>query len=140
MQVEIGVLADAANISREGKLNICGVFQHIFGQNVPISWPMMSMVLQLRLAPEETGRRHTLSLRLNGPDGKVVQQFPDAQFEAPAELNAKKVTVPLTINFSGLVFPSFGAYAFELLVNGTTLTHVELEVGQIPTQRPAQAA
>jgi hypothetical protein len=140
MQVEIAVLADAANISREGKLNICGVFQHIYGQAVPIGWPMMSLVLQLRLLPEETGKRHTLIIRLNGPDGKLVQQFPDAQFEAPADPGSRKVTVPLTANFAGLVFPGFGLYGFELVVDGKSLSTIELEVGQIPMQRPGHAA
>lgn len=140
MKVEIAVLADAANVSRESKLNICGIFQNIFGQSPPIAWPMMTLVLQLRLDAAETGRRHALSLRLKAPDGSLVQQFPDAQFESTAELTAPKVTLPLTINFSGLVFPAFGTYTFEVQVNGATLTNVELEVGQIPTQRAAQAA
>lgn len=141
MQVEIAVLADAANISREGKLNICGVFQHIFGQSVPIGWPIMSLVLQLQLAPEEAGRPHSLTIRLSGPDGKILQQFPEAQFEAPADPGARKVTVPLTINFAGLVFPAFGIYGFELVVDGKSLTTVELEVGQVPMQqRPGHAA
>ena len=141
MQVEIAVLADAANISREGKLNICGIFQHVFGQSLPIGWPMMTLVLQLRLAPEEAGQRHTLSIRLNAPQGNVLQQFPDAQFEAPADPGARKVIIPLTVNFAGLAFPAFGQYGFEILVNGVSLTTVELEVGQIPPQqRPAQAA
>lgn len=140
MKVEIAVLADAANVSRESKLNICGIFQNIFGQAAPISWPMMTLVLQLRLDASETGRRHALGLKLHGPDGKVVQQFPDAQFESTAELTAPKVTLPLTINFSGLAFPTFGTYSFEVQVNGEVLTNVELEVGRIPTQRAAQAA
>lgn len=141
MQVEIAVLADAANISREGKLNICGVFQNIFGQSVPIGWPIMTLVLQIRLEPGEAGRPHGLTIRLNGPDGKLLQQFPDAQFEAPADPGARKVTVPLTINFAGMVFPAFGVYGFELVVDGKTLSTVELEVGQIPLQqRPGQAA
>ncbi len=141
MQAEIAVLADAANVSREGKLNICGVFQNIFGQSVPIGWPVMTLVLQLRLTPEEAGRPHGLAIRLNGPDGQAVQQFPDAQFQAPAEPGARKVTVPLTINFAGLVFPAFGLYGFELRVDGQPLSTVELEVGQMPLQqRPGHAA
>ena len=140
MRAEIAVLADAANISREGKLNICGVFQNIFGQTLPIGWPVMCLVLQLRLESEETGKRHTLGIRLKAPQGNVLQQFPDAQFDSVLDPTARKVTIPLTVNFAGLVFPAFGLYGFEVLVDGVSLTTVELEVGQLPTQRPAQAA
>ena len=136
MHAEIAVLADAANISREGKLNICGIFQNIFGQNLPVGWPMMSLVLQLRLTPEETGKRHTLGIRLNAPQGNTIHQFPDAQFEAPTEPGARKVMVPLTINFAGLIFPSFGLYGFEILVDNVRLTTVEVEVGQMPLPQP----
>jgi hypothetical protein len=140
MQVEIAVLSDAANISREGKLNICGVFQNIYGQSTPIGWPLMALVLQVRLSPEETGRKHTLVIRLKGPDGKVLQQFPEAHFEAMPDPLGRRVTVPMTVNFAGLMVPSFGTYAFEISIGGTSLTSVELEVSQLSSQQPAQAA
>lgn len=35
IEVTIGLVADYANVTREGKLNIVGTFDKIYAQNVP---------------------------------------------------------------------------------------------------------
>ena len=47
MQLEIGALADAANVSQEGKLNITGIFDALNFAQVPATYPLMVLVLRL---------------------------------------------------------------------------------------------
>ena len=39
MQVPLAVLADSANVSQEGKLNIMGIFTQINAQSLPCDTP-----------------------------------------------------------------------------------------------------
>ena len=45
MRVALGVLADYANVSAEGKLNIMGVFQIVNAVQFPHVHPQMHLVL-----------------------------------------------------------------------------------------------
>lgn len=129
MKCDIAVLADAANVSREGKLNICGIFKNIYSAQLPLMWPVMVMALQLGFESAEKGKQHTLGVRLVGPDGKVIQQLPDLTIDIPADTPGEMPGLPITLNLINVGLASYGAYTFVLTANGQPLQDVPFEVG-----------
>lgn len=55
MRVALGVLADYANVSADGKLNIMGVFQIVNVIQFPHVHAQMHLVLTLEADPSEAG-------------------------------------------------------------------------------------
>lgn len=62
MNVAFALLADAANQSREGKLNILGAFGEIYATNFPARHPEMHLVLRLDASPAEAGLRKKIRI------------------------------------------------------------------------------
>ena len=56
MRVTLAVLADYANISQEGKLNILGIFDRIAVAEVPTSLPQMHFIMRLEAHAAERDR------------------------------------------------------------------------------------
>ncbi|NOT29677.1 MAG: hypothetical protein HOP15_04415, partial [Planctomycetes bacterium] len=71
MHARLAVLADAANTTAEGKLNILGEFNVIFAARVPFTWPRMFLALKLETDPGEGGQ-HTLRIRVIDEDARLV--------------------------------------------------------------------
>ena len=68
MYVSFALFADAANISREGKLNILGVFDAIQVGSLPAVHPRANLVVRLKGGPGDVGA-HTLTMRWVNPRG-----------------------------------------------------------------------
>ena len=60
MQVKLALLADYANVTAEGKLNILGIFDRINVVGVPAVHPQMHFILRLEAHPAEWDRTHPL--------------------------------------------------------------------------------
>src|SRR3990172_10923986 len=128
MDVAFALLADAANVSREGKLNILGAFDRIHGSKFPLTWPRMVLVTRFVASPVEYGQEKSLEIvtldadgkRLGGATGKM--RVPTAQSGRQLKINH---VLPMT-----LTFPAPGEYSIEILVNGEPKATVPLEVVQ----------
>ena len=68
MHVSFALFCDAANISREGKLNILGVFDAIQVGSLPAVHPRANLVLRLKGAAGDIGA-HVLTMRWLNPRG-----------------------------------------------------------------------
>jgi hypothetical protein len=145
MKLDIAVLADAANVSREGKLNICGIFRNIFGAQLPLVWPSLTIALQVTMDPSEKGRTHMLGLVFTDPKKRPMNQFPEMNFEVPADAPGSFVTLPFVLNLTNLAFPIHGVYEFALTIDGAAAGTLSLEVAPPPlppsfTQPPSPIA
>lgn len=128
MDIEIAVLADAANVSQEGKLNILGVFERIGAHQTPVSHAQLSMVIYARASHSERGQRYSLDINLIDEDGSVINAFPTLPIAVPANVSGSSIPMPLIINFPGQVFPKFGEYRYDLLINGKHRADIPLVV------------
>ena len=72
MQVKLAVVADHANVSSEGKLNILGIFDRIVVSDLPAVHPQMHLIVRLEAHPAERDRPHPVEVRLHDPDGQTV--------------------------------------------------------------------
>jgi hypothetical protein len=128
MDAKLAVLADAANLTREGKLNILGEFNVIFAARVPTTWPLMFLVLKLETTPGE-GALHRLRIRVIDQDGTVVapEVLGDANF-GERFLPGLPLTGVLIFEIRSAQFRTYGTYEFEVYVNDRVLTKVPLHV------------
>jgi hypothetical protein len=136
LEIEIAVLADAANVSREGKLNILGIFEDIMGAPLPLTHAFMVLVLLIRANPLEKGQNHQIAVRLMDQDGKTIQQFPELRIGLAAEASGSRVSIPVPMGLGNLHFTHYGAYRFEVRINGQHARDVELNVKPLPPNRP----
>ena len=137
MKVTLAVLADAANVSREGKLNILGEFSTLYAQKVPVRWPLMTLVVRLEATSGEDAR-HQLGIRVLDEDGKLVAPAIDGEITfPPGQGRGRPRRSQLIVGIQGAEFKKYGTYEFELLVDGqsqcTVPLYVEPHPGKIPT-------
>jgi len=134
MDVAFALLADAANVSREGKLNILGAFDRVHGSKFPLTWPRMVLVTRFVASAAEYGQEKSLEIvtmdadgkRLGGATGKM--RVPEGQPGRQLKINH---VLPMTVTF-----PAPGTYSIEILVNGEPKATVALEAVQRHDAQP----
>jgi hypothetical protein len=128
VDVAFALLADAANVSREGKLNILGSFDRIYGSKFPLTWPRMVLVTRFVASAAEFGTEKSIEIVTMDADGKRLgtasgkMTLPKGQAGRQLKINH---VLPMT-----MTFPAPGQYSIEILVNGEPKATVPLEVVQ----------
>lgn len=130
MQVPLALLADYANMSAEGKLNLMGAFDVIHTRQFPALHPQMHLVFRIEANPAEAGSTRKLEIKLMGEDGQTLLSL-----EAELRLEAKD-PMPLgemlrsnhIIGLQAVRFEKPGAYQFAILINGDVKATVPLKV------------
>ena len=137
MEVSFALLADAANVSREGKLNVLGAFDRIYGAKFPLTWPRMMLVTRFLASAAEFDTEKSIEIvtldadgkRLGGATGKM--RVPKGQSGRQLKINH---VLPM-----GMTFPAPGEYSIEILVNGESKATVPLDVIQREEKADGQA-
>ncbi len=120
------MLADAANVSREGKLNILGAFDRIYGAKFPLRWPRMVLVTRFEASAAEFGSEKSLEIVTMDADGKRL-----GKASGKMKIGEGRTGRQIKINHvlpMGMTFPAPGEYSIEILVNGEPKATVPLEV------------
>ncbi len=128
MDVPLALIADAANISEEGKLNVLGVFNRITARELPATHPQLTLVLKFVADAVEAGQTKRLQIFLSDPDGQRLLTL-EAEIEVPEPKDSGKpveLVMPQTI--VGLTFERSGPHAFDVLVNGEPKARVPADV------------
>lgn len=131
MELEFALLADAANISRELKLNITGEFNTIFAQTVPITWPRMTFVARLNAHVAE-GSKHTAILVMNDADGDELFRSQGFPLEFTPAGPGRPLRAGMVINLDGMTFRKYGDYEINLLVDGRLMGSAPIYVTPPP--------
>lgn len=134
VKVTLAVLADGANISREGKLNILGIFDVIHSQKFPMTHPQMLLVMRFEADFTDSDSRKKVEIHLMDADGKKL-------FVLPGEIHLGSgrpgdvigTNQILTINLARFDAP--GIYEFKILVEGELKSEVPLKVVQVSPNR-----
>lgn len=135
MYVKLALLADYANVTAEGKLNILGVFDRITVHDMPAVHPQMHLVLRLEAHPAERNRVHNVEIRLYDPDGQTVFEVKgDVVPQGPASMPMATNQI-LTLN--NLQLSKSGGYTFVVLVNDDVKYELPLGVELDRTTFPA---
>jgi len=127
MRVTLAVLADYANITREGKLNILGIFDVIHVQNFPVTHPQMQLVMRFEADNVEAGKTKKLEIQLMDEDGKRLfvlgGEFTLGPGQPGEVIGSNQI---LTINM--MKFEKPGNYEFKILINDELKAEVPLKV------------
>lgn len=111
MHIPMALIADEANLSQEGKLNVLGAFDRIVAPGFPMIHPKMVFIIRIEAGYADSGRRVPVRIRLMDEDGEVV-------FNADGEIGAPQVEpggVASTYQIFGLAGVGFrapGMYKF----------------------------
>jgi hypothetical protein len=79
MKLTLGLLADAANVTAEGKINILGEFNLIRAPQLPIGVASFTLVFRLEAAGNEPSD-HSFTIVLLDEDGDLVRPIVEGKF------------------------------------------------------------
>ncbi len=137
MDVTLALLADGANVSADGKLNILGIFNALGAHNFPVVHPQMALVLRFEASRAEEGKSRQIELQLADSDGKKMFKI-GAQLMVPT---GAPPGAPIRLNhilmLHNIQFPKPGDYMFSILVGDDEKASVDLRIVEVRQQPPA---
>ena len=139
MHVRLALLADYANVTAEGKLNILGTFDHIAVSRLPAVHPHMHLILRLEAKSAEKDRLHTVDIRLHDPDGKTV-------FDLKGEMTPRgggpgeSVATNQIIGINNLALEQEGEYTIAVFIDNDLKTELPLTVTHVANGRGNSSA
>jgi len=133
MDVTLALLADGANVSREGKLNLLGVFDTIFARSFPTTHPQMQLVLRFEAEASEAGGRREVEVRFVAADGRVVFRLPGAVMVQQHHGAGDRVRMDQILMLNNVQLEAPGRYHFQVVLDGQVAAVVPLQVEQIST-------
>lgn len=136
MEIVLATLADCANTSNDGKLNLMGLFDTIYAATVPVTHPSMQLVLRIRAEPAEIGRQHELEIRCMDADGGELFKVKGG-FSVQAA-PGRAATFNHVVGINQLTFEKFGGHTFSIFINRDLKQTLELDLAKAePAARPA---
>lgn len=131
MEITLGVLADYASVSQEGKLNIMGIFSEINPPMFPFALPIMYLVLVFEAGPAEFDTDKTMKVALLDAEGKQILGIEQPLRVPQSKRPGTRVIMNSIIGLAGARFDHAGDYAFSVLVGGEEKKSVLLHVNEL---------
>lgn len=135
MRVPLAVLCDAANVSREGKLNILGVFSALRALQFPHAHPSMTLVVGLEATYTERGE-HSIDIRLSDADGNELLKL-DGRAHLQSDRPGHPIFTQAILTLNNLTFPRAGTYTVDILVDRRHERSIPLEVMALASAAPS---
>jgi hypothetical protein len=126
VKLQLALICDAANISREGKLNILGVFSALRARQFPCVHPSLTLVVGLEATYTERGE-HAIDIRLVDADGVELLKL-DGQVNIQTERPGRPIFSQAVLQLNNIAFPHPGTYTVDILVDRRHERSVSLEV------------
>jgi hypothetical protein len=125
------LLADFANVTNDGKVNILGVADRIFSQQYPAVHRLMFLVMSLESEHDDDEQTRSIDIQLIDPDAQLVSRI-----QGQIEFGAGKQIVNQIHVFQDVLFNAPGAYQFNIFFDEAQVKAVELELLLMPAQPP----
>ena len=137
MDLDFGLMADAATVDGSGKLNVLGVFDRIQAREFPARHGRISLVLRFSAGVDEVGS-HEVVIRLRAPGGQELLRLDGRmELEGGAREAGEGIRVPHILNLDGIAFPEPGTYFFDISADGDSLMSIPLRVERAAGSSPA---
>lgn len=131
MHISLALIADEANVTDDGKLNVLGVFDRLHAPEFPATHPKLVFVFRLHAEYADAGREVPLRVRLMDEDGEPLfeaQGSINAPSLEPGEFSATNQIFVLV----GLRFPRPGGHKFVVNVGDLPAHETPLQLALIP--------
>ena len=130
MDVKLAVLADFAGITREGKLNILGIFDEINTPKFPVQLPIFYVVVSYEAGPAEFDTEKSTQIAVTDADGNVMVRLEQKITVPRASRPGTRSTMNQISGIVGLPFPKAGDYQFAILIDGREGETIRLRVNE----------
>lgn len=137
MNVALAVLADAANVSQDGKLNILGTFDTIFSDSFPTIHPQCQLVLRLTAKPAESGRTRRITVKLLDADARELLAL-EGEVKVPERKGPGEIKINSLLSLQNLQFTKPGDYTFNILIDDDQKGEVPFRVIERKLEHPAK--
>ncbi|MDE3088536.1 MAG: hypothetical protein KGJ80_04020 [Chloroflexota bacterium] len=137
MKARVAVLADCANVTADGKLNIMGVFNVINAHQVPVTHSQMQLVLSLVPDPWEVNTTVPLEIQLVDSDGRVIFGL-KGQVSIGGATAGEQSTANYLLALNNTAFERFGFFEFKVLANDEPFVTIPLIVQRAPAAPSAE--
>ena len=131
MEVALALLADYANVTREGKLNLLGLFEQINAPRLPWTHPHMQLVLSFEATPAEWDSSKKIEIKLLDADGNSKLNL-SSDLKIPRGQSGRNVSINSIIAINNLKFDVAGDYAFHVLIGEDDKKTLPLRVNLTP--------
>lgn len=131
MEVKLAVLADYANVTKEGKLNVMGLFTNINARVLPWVHPQMLLVWEAEAGPAEWETRKDVEIKLLDEAANQMLSI-RGNLEVPRGEPGRPVRINSIMSFNNVKFDSEGDYVFSILIGGETKENVSFRVSHTP--------
>lgn len=126
MDVNLAVCCDAANVSREGKLNLLGIFNSIHAATFPCTHPHLCLVLRVEAGLGEEGA-HPIEIKLADEDGHEIFKV-TGQLALQGARPGRPMTAQTVMDINHFQIPRPGTYSFEIFIDNRHQRSVALHV------------
>jgi len=132
MDIPLAVIADYASATREGKLNVMGIFNALKVKSLPHTQPQIYLVWQAEAGPAEWGMKKDVEIKLLDENAKQVLSV-RGNLMIPEKGEAGRLTsINSIMAFNNVKFEVAGDYAFAILIGGETRRNVPLRINLAP--------
>jgi hypothetical protein len=138
MDINFAVLADYANVSSDGKLNVMGIFDRVFARQLPSRLPLMLLVVRLEADYAEMNSEHTIRVQLADPEGAAIFDI-NGTFTPRGGTPGRTGSVNHVIRLADLPLQRTGRHRVLVWIDGDLKREVELQVDEPPRQPPPLA-
>jgi len=135
MEVALALLTDYANVTREGKLNLLGLFNRINAPTLPWTHPQMQLALSFEASPAEYDTTKNVQIKLLDADGNTKFAI-SSDLKVPREKSGRSVSINTIIAINNLRLDTEGDYAFHILIGGDDKKSIPLRVDYVPKPQP----
>lgn len=135
VDVTFAVVADYANVSREGKLNVMGIFDRVFARQLPARFPPMQLVVRLEADYAELDTEHAIRVQLSSPAGEAVFDI-DGTFTPRGGQPGHKTSVNHVLQLGNVPLQEVGTHRVLVWIDGDLKREVPIHVVQAPDAPP----
>lgn len=139
MNIKLALLADYANITAEGKLNILGIFDRVNVAQLPAVHPQMQLVLRLEAHPAEADRSHEVEIKMHDPDGQTIFEI-NGDITPHGTEPGQPLASNQIITINNLRLATTGVHTVIIFVDNDLKAEVPLAVRRAEGAKPPDAS
>ena len=141
MRILASSLCDHAAATRDGKLDVHGIFHDLYAPGFPASQDSMTLVLSLEWDRSDSGQ-YGFRVDVTGPGRRPILTVEGQSEVTPRPADRPPPRTRLVLPLEDLVFPVAGRYEFRITAKGRALRGpvlylIEAAGGEATEQGPA---